>query len=238
MSPSGATRVRPRRDVAARRSGRRTGPPVPDRAGHRGPRARTGLAAGDRRSDQAVLSSAFTRYVNSYLFLTIRFVAARMLGPAGYAVRAQNLGGPADGRGALNRDADEKRIFEINELPLLLPPPPPLDPYPNVDHTIAHWLDFQNANEDVLTACDSSTTTANRTPNGSRSRRGRRHRRTRVWMERGLRALAARTRRPLEREDYFRRVAKGLRAFVEQRASFYTGLETNSASSRGVCAAN
>ena len=53
-------------------------------------------------------------------------------------------------------------------------------------------------------------------------------------IERWLRGLGGRC----EREDYFRRVAKGLRAFVEQRASFYTGLETQNASSRGACAAS
>ena len=29
-------------------------------------------------------SSAFARYINSYLFLGIRFIASRLLGPAGY----------------------------------------------------------------------------------------------------------------------------------------------------------
>src|SRR5688572_4497582 len=102
--------------------------------------------------DELFHSSAFARYINSYLFLTIRFVADRVLGPKGYALTAENLGSPADGRGALNREAGDKQIFQINEIPLLLPPPPSLPPYPGVDHTIAHWLDFQNDDEDVLTA--------------------------------------------------------------------------------------
>ena len=173
------------------------------------------------------VSSAFARYINSYLFLTIRFVAARVLGPNGYALKPQDVGSLADGRGALNRDPDEKQVFEINELPPLLPPPPPLDPYSNVDHVIAHWLDFQNANEDVLTALqfldnygeqdNERVTIEKHAALNDGLECG--------WKEdyeRWLRGLGGR----VEREAYFRRVAKGLRAFIEQRTSFYTGLET------------
>ena len=97
-------------------------------------------------------SSAFARYVNSYLFLGVRFIASRMLGPAGYQSAPLTPERPADGRGALNRDSAETRTFEINELPLPLPAPPPLEPEQDIEHTIVHWLDFQDGDDDILAA--------------------------------------------------------------------------------------
>src|SRR5262245_24309113 len=57
-------------------------------------------------------SSAFARYVNSYLFLGVRFLASRLLGSAGYRMSAFVPDSLAVGRGALNRDSSEARIFE------------------------------------------------------------------------------------------------------------------------------
>ena len=85
---------------------------------------------------------------------------------------------------------------------------------------------FRTATKTSSQPCDSSTTTASRTHSETRSEQE-----SAVtdglecgWKEdyeRWLRGLGGH----VEREAYFRRVAKGLRAFVQQRASFYTGLE-------------
>src|SRR5262245_57405180 len=114
------------------------------------------LEQGDLPEHQSLLkllgSSAFARYVNSYLFLRVRFMASRLLGPAGFRSAALTPDPPSDGRGALNRDSAETRAFEINEPPLPLPAPPPLDPEQGIESTIAHWLDFQDGDDDILAA--------------------------------------------------------------------------------------
>jgi hypothetical protein len=171
-------------------------------------------------------SSAFARYLNAYLFLGIRFVAARLLGPAGYRLALETPEHQGDGRGALNRDSSEKRTFEINELPLALPAPPSLEPDESTEHAIAHWLDFQDSDNDVLTALrfidnygeqdDQRAAIESGSPAADGMECG--------WKEdyeRWLRGLGGRS----ERENYFRNVTKGMRAFVQHRVSFYSGLE-------------
>jgi hypothetical protein len=165
-------------------------------------------------------SSAFARYINSYLFLGIRFIASRLLGPAGYQLTRPAPEHPADGLGALNRDSSETRTFEINELPLALPAPPSLDPTQTIEDAIAHWLDFQNSDEDILAALRFIDNYGEQ----DLQRKGDRERTECGWkedFERWLRGLGGRS----EREGYYRRVEKGMRSFVRQRARFYTERE-------------
>jgi hypothetical protein len=172
-------------------------------------------------------SSAFARYITSYLFFGVAFVAGRTLGPESYRVGPPQKPVPAgNGRGALNRDSSEERRFEINDLPLPLPPPPPLEAHSGIEESIAHWLDFQNSDEDILTALRFIDNYGE-----SDQQRNELEARTAVidsiecgWKEDYERWLAGLGGRP-ERESYFRHITIGLRAFVRQRVKFYNELE-------------
>ena len=147
------------------------------------------------------------------------------------------LADAADGRGALNRESGETREFEINELPLRLAAPPirsiPLD----IAHTIAHWLDFQNSDEDVLTALRFIDNY------GEQDKwRIEMERNSAVndglecgWkedFERWLRGLGGRS----EREEYFGASRKGCAPSCCSARTSTAGSKGANASSRGVCA--
>ena len=159
-----------------------------------------------------------------------------MLGPDGYRQKRQNLGSPADGRGSLNRDSDEKRIFEINELPCLCRRRPRSIPTRTWTTPSRTGWTFRTATKTSSQPCDSSTTTASRTHSDQDGKSalptdsnvdGKR------TTSAGCEDSAA-----VEREAYFRRVAKGLRAFVQQRATSTAASRHKNASSRGACAAS
>ena len=87
-----------------------------------------------------LLSSAFSRFVNAYLYFGVRFAAARILGPARLTIPGRE-------------NAD------INELPISLPPPPDIEPREESDAGVAvqSWLAARARPEvadDVQTALD------------------------------------------------------------------------------------
>lgn len=99
----------------------------------------TALPAGE--SLQRLLqSSAFVRYLNSYLNFGVRFVASRVLGPEGSSAPV-----PEDA--------------EINELPVALPCPPEVEPSHSADagDAVRIWLDARgrpDAADDIQAALD------------------------------------------------------------------------------------
>lgn len=173
-------------------------------------------------------SSAFARYINSYLFFGVRFMAGRILGPDSYATP------PTRGKELHTADGPTKS-FDINDVPLPLPCPPPISPdalavtgvyerrtlldEPDVAEALAFLDDYAPSNDadEPARAYEQRVSP----PRGG------------AVDDDGWQADYARWLRGLghnpERALYFRRVTNGLRRFIRHRVGFYVNLEGEAA---------
>ena len=182
-------------------------------------------------------SNAFARFVNSYLYFGIRFMAARLLGPESYKrppLRRQDLASKDE----TTPPSPDRRAFDINDVPFALPYPPPIDPDPltivgvnqrqqliadeDVEEALAFLDDCVPTGRPRTSVPEASALVAQQAPRyeaGVSSVES-----DTAWQldyERWLRGLGHNP----AHADYFRRITDGLRKFIRSRVEFYTELE-------------
>jgi len=189
---------------------------------------------------QLLQSSAFARYINSYLYFGVRFMASRLLGPEsltkpptrGTQVEVENPPTAAD--------AHQKVSFDLNDVPLPLPYPPSVKPdvYAVLgvderrqlldDPDVAEALAFL---DDSVPSDPNAQTSAPAPPPYQQMAIHEMPAATQGddcgWQadyERWLRGLGHNP----DRATYFRRITRGLRSFIRSRVDFYTELEGKS----------
>jgi hypothetical protein len=185
---------------------------------------------------QLLQSSAFARYLNSYLYFGVRFMAARLLGPDSYTTPPTRRSEP-DAKDPTAAHANQKKSFDINDVPLPLPYPPPITPdvyaVLGVDER-RQLLDDPDVAEALAFLDDSVPSeqqTPQETPPYAQMAMQEAPSATQGddcgWQtdyERWLRGLGHNP----ERAPYFRRITRGLRSFIRSRVEFYTELEGKS----------
>jgi hypothetical protein len=175
-------------------------------------------------------SSAFARYVNSYLFFGVRFMATRILGSESY----QTAPTP---RKDLETTNGPTKSFDINDVPLPLPCPPPIAPdvlavvgieerrrlldHPDVSEALSFLDDYVPSNDveepaQIQAPISQQATSASATLDEA------------GWQEDYARWLRGLGHNPA-RAAYFRRVTNGLRRFIRGRVAYYTNLEGEAA---------
>lgn len=183
-------------------------------------------------------SNAFARFVNSYLYFGVRFIASRLLGPDSYRrqpTRRQDHDPVAPGVPA----SPDQRTFDINEVPFALPYPPPIEPDTlavigvdgrqrlmadeDVDEALAFLDDCVPSSTPQPARSNAAELIAQQAPRIDYARAEDVESDT-AWQvdyERWLRGLGHNP----ARADYFRRITDGLRKFIRGRVEFYTELE-------------
>ena len=182
-------------------------------------------------------SNAFARFVNSYLYFGIRFMAARLLGPESYKLppqRRQDLSSQDEA----TPPSPDRRSFDINDVPFALPYPPPIDPDAltivgvnqrqqliadeDVEEALAFLDDCMPTGKLRTSASEGGALVAQQAP--WIAVQAKRIESDAAWQldyERWLRGLGHNP----AHADYFRRITNGLRKFIRSRVDFYTELE-------------
>jgi hypothetical protein len=172
-------------------------------------------------------SSSFARYINSYLYFGIRFMAARLLGERSYAVGPVRRRGPGTDDDLDSSRSHPKRSFDINDVPFPLPEPPSLSPNDLVMDGINKRRALMRDEEviEALAFLDDCVPSSQREKNDQTIQEisvvqgadcG-----WQVDYERWLRGLG----HDPDRAPYFRTVTDGLRRFIFDRVAVYSNLE-------------
>ncbi|HLG58906.1 MAG TPA: patatin-like phospholipase family protein [Vicinamibacterales bacterium] len=146
-------------------------------------------------------SSAFSRYLNAYLYFSVRFVASRVLGPRALSV-------------PVGEGNEVREQTEINELPVALPCPPRIESGREVDGEVPveNFLKAsapeRNGADHVQTALDFLDDFV--TIPGEQAE-------YELWL-RGLSSIP-------EDDPHFTSLTRGLIEFARTKAEFYIGLE-------------
>ena len=186
---------------------------------------------------QLLQSSAFERYINSYLYFGVRFMASRLLGPDSYTPEPPRAT-PVGAQEPTTSETHQKLSFDINDVPLPLPYPPSI--HPDVYAVLGvderrQLLDDPDVAE-ALAFLDDSVPTDTQSPHEApppyaqmeiHEAPGATQGDDCGWQadyERWLRGLGHNP----DRAAYFRRVTRGLRSFIRSRVDFYVELEGKS----------
>ncbi|HEY7185956.1 MAG TPA: patatin-like phospholipase family protein [Vicinamibacterales bacterium] len=187
---------------------------------------------------QLLQSSAFARYINSYLYFGVRFMAARLLGPDSYTPGPQRQT-QVDAKDPATSEAHQKLSFDINDVPLPLPYPPSINPdvYAVLgvderrrlldDPDVAEGLAFldDSVPSDLQTSQELPPAYAQMEPHEAPGATQGDDSGWQADYERWLRGLGHNP----NRAPYYRRITRGLRSFIQSRVDFYTELEGKNA---------